>query len=143
MVRTRLIATPEAFAYPVYKQRILDANEDQTVRTTLFGFGWPDAPHRTLRTPFVEPWLPKKKRGSEQRPMSPPLAWGSVCHSCASWAFHQLPTAPGTRFHGLLQRASDLRDRETEAAGLAVRADLEKCGEYPHRRTRSARLQAG
>ena len=28
-----------------------------TVRTTLFGHGWPDAPHRTLRTPFVDAWL--------------------------------------------------------------------------------------
>jgi NAD(P)H-dependent flavin oxidoreductase YrpB (nitropropane dioxygenase family) len=67
MIGTRLIATPEAYAHPVYKQKILDANEDQTVRTTLFGFGWPDAPHRTLRTPFVERWLSDEKRGSEQR----------------------------------------------------------------------------
>jgi len=71
MIGTRLIATPEAYAHPVYKQKILDANEDQTVRTTLFGFGWPHAPHRTLRTPFVERWLPDERRGSEQRPDEP------------------------------------------------------------------------
>jgi len=71
MVGTRLIATPEAYAHAVYKQKILDANEDQTVRTTLFGFGWPNAPHRTLRTPFVEHWLPDEMRGSEQRPDEP------------------------------------------------------------------------
>jgi NAD(P)H-dependent flavin oxidoreductase YrpB (nitropropane dioxygenase family) len=71
MVGTRLIATPEAYAHPVYKQKILDANEDQTVRTTLFGFGWPNAPHRTLRTPFVERWLPEETRGNEQRPDEP------------------------------------------------------------------------
>jgi len=71
MIGTRLIATPEAYAHAVYKQKILDANEDQTVRTTLFGFGWPNAPHRTLRTPFVERWLPEEMRGSEQRPDEP------------------------------------------------------------------------
>ncbi len=71
MIGTRLIATPEAYAHPVYKQKILDANEDQTVRTTLFGFGWPNAPHRTLRTPFVERWLSEEMRGSEQRPDEP------------------------------------------------------------------------
>lgn len=71
MIGTRLIATVEAYAHPVYKQKILEANEDQTVRTTLFGFGWPNAPHRTLRTPFVERWLPQEQRGSEQRPDEP------------------------------------------------------------------------
>ncbi len=71
MIGTRLIATPEAYAHPVYKQKILDANENQTVRTTLFGFGWPNAPHRTLRTPFVERWLSEEMRGSEQRPDEP------------------------------------------------------------------------
>jgi nitronate monooxygenase len=71
MIGTRLIATPEANAHPVYQEKILAASEDQTVRTTLFGYGWPDAPHRTLRTPFVERWLPEEARGSEQRPDEP------------------------------------------------------------------------
>ncbi len=71
MIGTRLIATPEAYAHPVYKQKILAATEDQTARTTLFGYGWPNAPHRTLRTPFVERWLPEQARGSEQRPDEP------------------------------------------------------------------------
>lgn len=71
MIGTRLIATPEAYAHPVYKQKVLAASEDQTVRTTLFGYGWPNAPHRTLRTSFVERWLPEEARGSEQRPDEP------------------------------------------------------------------------
>jgi nitronate monooxygenase len=71
MIGTRLIATPEAYAHPVYKEKILSAREDQTVRTTLFGYGWPNAPHRTLRTPFVERWLPEEARGSECRPDEP------------------------------------------------------------------------
>jgi len=71
MLGTRLIATTEAYAHPVYKQKIVEANENETVRTTLFGFGWPNAPHRTLRTPFVERWLPEERRGSEERPDEP------------------------------------------------------------------------
>ena len=71
MLGTRLIATPEAYAHEVYKQQILAGTEEQTVRTTLFGHGWPNAPHRTLRTPFVERWLPEESRGSEQRPDEP------------------------------------------------------------------------
>src|SRR6059036_2277173 len=47
---TRFLATPEANAHPLYKTRILDASEEDTVRTVLFGGGWPGAPHRVLRT---------------------------------------------------------------------------------------------
>lgn len=73
MIGTRLIATTEAYAHPVYKQKVIDAAEDHTVRTTLFGHGWPNAPHRTLRTPFVERWLPDEARGSEQRADEPQI----------------------------------------------------------------------
>lgn len=73
MIGTRLIATAEAYAHPLYKQKVLAASEDQTVRTTLFGYGWPNAPHRTLRTPFVDRWLPEEARGSEQRPDEPSI----------------------------------------------------------------------
>jgi nitronate monooxygenase len=73
MIGTRLIATPEADAHPEYKRKILAATEDQTVRTTLFGRGWPDAWQRTLRTPFVEQWLADEARGSEQRPDEPQI----------------------------------------------------------------------
>ena len=68
---TRLIATTESNAHGVYKQKVLAASEEDTVRTTLFGNGWPHAPHRTLRTPFVEQWLADEARGSEQRPDEP------------------------------------------------------------------------
>ena len=68
---TRLLATPEANAHPLYKQKVLEATEEQTVHTRLFGGGWPDAPVRTLRTPFVERWLRDEGRGQEQRPDEP------------------------------------------------------------------------
>jgi NAD(P)H-dependent flavin oxidoreductase YrpB (nitropropane dioxygenase family) len=68
---TRFLATPEAAAHPIYKQKVLESSEEETVRTTLFGGLWPDAPHRALRTAFVEEWLPREPRGGEQRPDEP------------------------------------------------------------------------
>ncbi len=41
------------------------------MRTILFGHGWPNAPHRTLRTAFVREWLGKEARGQESRPDEP------------------------------------------------------------------------
>lgn len=70
-IGTRLIATEESTAHPSYKERVLNATESDTVRTTLFGHGWPDAPHRTLRTPFVAEWLAREERGSESRADEP------------------------------------------------------------------------
>jgi nitronate monooxygenase len=68
---TRLLAATECNAHPVYVEKILAASEEDTVRTTLFGHEWPNAPHRTLRTTFVEQWLSNEKRGSEQRADEP------------------------------------------------------------------------
>src|SRR5437773_6406236 len=64
---TRFLASDECRAHPYYKQKLLSASEGDTVRTTLFGFGWPNAPHRTLRTPFVEEWIGNEARGQESR----------------------------------------------------------------------------
>src|SRR5262249_23182325 len=54
-----------------YKQMVLEASEEDTVRTILFGHGWPNAPHRTLRTAFVRQWLGQEARGQESCPDEP------------------------------------------------------------------------
>jgi NAD(P)H-dependent flavin oxidoreductase YrpB (nitropropane dioxygenase family) len=53
---TRFLASTESCAHPHYKEKLLAATETDTVRTTLFGHDWPNAPHRALRTGFVERW---------------------------------------------------------------------------------------
>src|SRR3990172_11615374 len=68
---TRFLATIESNAHPIYKQRVLAATEEDKIRTTLFGHGWPNAPHRTIRTAFVDEWLRKEERGNESRPDEP------------------------------------------------------------------------
>jgi nitronate monooxygenase len=75
---TRFLATPEANAHPQYKQKLLEAVETDTVRTTLFGHGWPNAPHRTLRTRFVEQWLGNEARAQQSRADEPIIGRTSI-----------------------------------------------------------------
>jgi NAD(P)H-dependent flavin oxidoreductase YrpB (nitropropane dioxygenase family) len=65
---TRFLATPEANAHPLYQQKLVAASEEETVRTILFGNGWPNAPHRTLRTAFVDAWLGREALAQEAGP---------------------------------------------------------------------------
>jgi NAD(P)H-dependent flavin oxidoreductase YrpB (nitropropane dioxygenase family) len=48
-VGTRFVATVESAAHDRYKQALVDARTgDETVLTTAYSVGWPDAPHRVL-----------------------------------------------------------------------------------------------
>ena len=47
-VGTRLVASEESAAHPEYKMRLVAAEPEDTVITTLFGPEWPDAPMRVL-----------------------------------------------------------------------------------------------
>ncbi|WP_158292272.1 NAD(P)H-dependent flavin oxidoreductase [Paracraurococcus ruber] len=49
-VGTRFVATTEANAHPDYVQALIDARAEDTVYTGAFSVGWPDAPHRVLRS---------------------------------------------------------------------------------------------
>src|SRR5262245_32566588 len=75
---TRFLATPEAHAHALHKQKVVEATEEDTVHTMLFGGGWPDAPHRALRTAFVEEWRGKEARGQEQRHDEPLVGEASL-----------------------------------------------------------------
>jgi nitronate monooxygenase len=56
LIGTRFVATKEANAHDVYKRTIASARATDTVLTTCFQDGWPNAPHRTLRNRTVEMW---------------------------------------------------------------------------------------
>jgi nitronate monooxygenase len=49
-VGTRFVAAQEADAHPDYVARLIAASQRDTVLTEAFGNGWPDAPHRVLRS---------------------------------------------------------------------------------------------
>lgn len=55
-IGTRFVCAEESGAHPVYQQLLADAAETDTVHSTLFDGGWPDAPHRTLRNSTVRSW---------------------------------------------------------------------------------------
>ena len=49
-VGTRFLVCPEAHAHPDYVAGLLAAGDDDTELTEWFDEGWPNAPHRVLRT---------------------------------------------------------------------------------------------
>jgi nitronate monooxygenase len=49
-VGTRFVAAAEADAHPAYVEQLKTASKDDTVLTEAFGNGWPNAPHRVLRS---------------------------------------------------------------------------------------------
>ena len=49
-IGTRFLAAHESTAHPDYVARLIDASAEDTVLTTAYGDGWPDAPHRVLRS---------------------------------------------------------------------------------------------
>jgi len=61
VVGTRFLLSDESHAHPDYKRRCLDAGE--TIRTELFGLGWPDAPHRVIPNGATGRWLRGDSRG--------------------------------------------------------------------------------
>jgi nitronate monooxygenase len=66
-VGTRFLCSDEAFAAPVYKDRIVQSTAEDTVYTGLFDIGW-DAPHRVLRNRAVDEWERAGRPASGQRP---------------------------------------------------------------------------
>jgi nitronate monooxygenase len=65
---TRFLASVEAAAHPAYRERILRANARDTIHTTLFDAGWPDAPHRVLRSEAVIRWEAAGRPSPGNRP---------------------------------------------------------------------------
>jgi NAD(P)H-dependent flavin oxidoreductase YrpB (nitropropane dioxygenase family) len=49
-VGTRFAATAEAQLHPIYQQALVSARAEDTVYTEAFSVGWPNAPHRVLRS---------------------------------------------------------------------------------------------
>jgi nitronate monooxygenase len=65
---TRFIASEETPFAPMYKDRIAAAAETDTVYSSLFDLGWPDAPHRTLRNSTIDRWEAAGRPSSGSRP---------------------------------------------------------------------------
>jgi nitronate monooxygenase len=52
-IGTRFVAAHESSAHPHYVDRLIGAASEDSILTDVFGVGWPDAPHRVLRSALV------------------------------------------------------------------------------------------
>ena len=67
-IGTRFLASQEAQAHPLYVQKVLQAAETETVYSSVFESGWPNAPHRTLRNSTLTNWEASGSPPSGSRP---------------------------------------------------------------------------
>lgn len=65
---TRFLAAEEADVAPVYRGKVIDAEETDTVYSELFDGGWPGSHHRTLRNSTVERWEAAGRPAPGSRP---------------------------------------------------------------------------
>ena len=65
---TRFLASREAVIHPDYQRAVLGASEADTLRSTLFDRGWPDAPARALRNSTLRRWEGAGRPAAGTRP---------------------------------------------------------------------------
>lgn len=67
-VGTRLLLAEECDIHTEYRERIISARETDTIVSSVFDGGWPDAPHRCLMNRTLEAWIAAGKPSPGQRP---------------------------------------------------------------------------
>lgn len=137
---TRFLASQEADAHPVHKQKVLQAAETDTVSSCLFDGGWPDAPHRTLRNSTLTNWEASGSPPSGARPSegegiafwpdgkaierySAELPWPEVTGEVEAMALYAGQST------GLVSRLRSAHDIVKEVADEAIRT-LQHCMQF-------------
>jgi nitronate monooxygenase len=67
-VGTRFLLAEEAPIHPRYRELLLASDATDTVYSSVFDGGWPDAPHRTLRNSTLEAWAQAGSPAPGSRP---------------------------------------------------------------------------
>ena len=67
-VGTRFLLAEETPIHPLYRELLLGADATDTLYSSVFDGGWPDAPHRTLRNSTLEAWQRAGSAASGSRP---------------------------------------------------------------------------
>lgn len=67
-IGTRFLGAEEATIHEVYRNRLLEADETSTFYSALYNKGWPDAPHRVLRSATTEAWEAAGRPRAGERP---------------------------------------------------------------------------
>jgi NAD(P)H-dependent flavin oxidoreductase YrpB (nitropropane dioxygenase family) len=65
---TRFLCSEEARVIQAYKERVVKSTAEDTVYTSLFDVGWPDAAHRVLRNKAIDAWEAAGRPAPGQRP---------------------------------------------------------------------------
>ena len=65
---TAFLAASEADVHPVYRDRLFGALATDTVLTTVFDVGWPEAPHRVIRNDTFLAWVNAGEPARHRRP---------------------------------------------------------------------------
>lgn len=81
-IGTRLAATTEADVHPTYRDLLVRAAADETTITEAFSMGWPNAPHRVLRTAAEAVDDPPDRRS----PVPPTRSFTGDVHGAALYA---------------------------------------------------------
>lgn len=68
LLGTRFVAAEESDAHASYRQALVAALAEETVRTLCFDGGWPDAPHRALRNSTFRAWEQAGRPAAGGRP---------------------------------------------------------------------------
>ena len=67
-IGTRFVVSAENRLHPDHRDRLLAARETDTIHSSLFDVGWPDAPHRALVNDMVEAWIAAGRPKPGNRP---------------------------------------------------------------------------
>jgi len=67
-VGTRLLLARECDIHPAYRERIISARETDTILSSVFDGGWPDAPHRCLTNETLRAWVAAGRPEPGNRP---------------------------------------------------------------------------
>jgi NAD(P)H-dependent flavin oxidoreductase YrpB (nitropropane dioxygenase family) len=114
---TRFLLTDECPAHPAYKQRVLTA--DRTLRTELFGLGWPMA-HRVVPNAATDRWCAED--GSLPR-------WVGAVNRVSGPVGRLLPLGRAAQLAGAQRRSLPLFSPALPIAGMPGDA-VDRCALY-------------
>lgn len=134
---TRFVASHEAAAHPVHKEKVLQAAETETVYSCVFDADWPNSPHRSLRNSTLVAWEAKGSPPTGERPGEGEVIATDVAGSAVRRYSVSLPR-PGMAGEveamalyagqgvGLIAQLKSAHDIVKEVADEAIRS-LQRC----------------